>query len=274
MNTQSTYFEPITKLKKGDRVISRATGQIHIVENVADDKAANRPIKLKLVDDDTIYPVEDFCVSMRQLAPSLATSSPGVEVQFIAQQYQLAYELGDTRGLEDLRNCDRDIAQKAWNTLDLEVRQWLTHAFKNPLDVEVVNIKRICQDSDASIFDDPSFEYIGRKSTYRSHLLPNSPLANPFKVGTGKGELTRSQACEKYCIEYLYPVLDSQTGPAWNELSRLAERVRRGDKVRLGCWCEPEQCHGSDVRAVILEIANKPVNKPIPEPALAHAKKT
>ena len=77
--------------------------------------------------------------------------------------------------------------------------------------------------------------YIGRANPRRH--LPQSPFANPFKIGQ---DGTREEVIEKYRKWLL-------TQP---ELVARARSELKG-KV-LGCWCRPKACHG-DVLAEIVD---------------------
>ena len=77
--------------------------------------------------------------------------------------------------------------------------------------------------------------YIGRANPRNG--LPQSPFANPFKVGK---DGTREECIEKY-REWLLSQPD------------LVEKARRELRGKiLGCWCNPRACHGE----VIVEIVD------------------
>jgi hypothetical protein len=80
---------------------------------------------------------------------------------------------------------------------------------------------------------EPFDVYIGR--AYAAHPK-DSPLANPFKIGTHG---SRREVIERY-REY------ARTNPA---ILALLDSLR--GKV-LGCWCSPEACHG-DVLVEMIE---------------------
>ena len=45
---------------------------------------------------------------------------------------------------------------------------------------------------------------------------------------------------------------DSQrSGPIASAIDNLAERVRRGERLALRCWCAPEPCHGDIIAAAV-----------------------
>jgi len=86
--------------------------------------------------------------------------------------------------------------------------------------------------------------YIGRAN--RAFGLAASPLANPYTVrehGT-----TRALALYRRWLHEDIKVW----GPAHSELSRLVEMLRRGERVRLLCYCAPGPCHGEIVKAALL----------------------
>lgn len=44
-------------------------------------------------------------------------------------------------------------------------------------------------------------------------------------------------------------------GPMEQEIARIAERVRFGERIALRCWCAPLPCHGDLIRQRIEELA-------------------
>lgn len=86
--------------------------------------------------------------------------------------------------------------------------------------------------------------YIGRAN--RAYGLAASPLANPYTVQ----RYGREGALERF-KRHLWEDL-KVWGPMHHELSGLVERLRRGERVRLLCWCAPRECHGDVVKAALL----------------------
>ena len=89
-------------------------------------------------------------------------------------------------------------------------------------------------------FSDPRTVYIGRRHNRRGLELPESPLANPFKV---RNESHRTLALSQFREHFMYtarriPIV---------ELNRLIGLARSGD-LRLACWCAPKACHGDVIK--------------------------
>lgn len=95
---------------------------------------------------------------------------------------------------------------------------------------EVVNIR----DCPARWQYDKRYVYIGRAS--RAKGLPESPWANPYRIGNGK---TRAHVIQAY---------RERLGASPELLARIKELEGR----RLVCWCAPLACHG-DVLAEYVE---------------------
>ena len=84
-----------------------------------------------------------------------------------------------------------------------------------------------------NVRDEPYAVYIGRAC--RGHR--DEGWGNPFKIGR---DGNREEVIEKY--------------RSW--LRDQPELIARARELRgkiLGCWCEPEPCHGD----VLMEIANR-----------------
>ena len=92
-------------------------------------------------------------------------------------------------------------------------------------------------------------EYVGRALGSR----PGSPLGNPFKFQP-YGPYTRAEAIACY-RRWLWGQCQTQTGPAYRELLRLAATARHGDLALL-CWCkEPGRdvaCHADVVKSCLV----------------------
>lgn len=82
--------------------------------------------------------------------------------------------------------------------------------------------------------------YVGRPSV----------LGNPWVEGIHG---TRREVIERF-IETLFDDL-MQHGPMYAELARLARLVKRGQDVRLVCWCSPQECHADALKAILEELA-------------------
>jgi hypothetical protein len=42
-----------------------------------------------------------------------------------------------------------------------------------------------------------------------------------------------------------------EDGAVLKELKRIAQMVKAGKDVRLGCWCKPAACHGDVIKAAV-----------------------
>ena len=86
--------------------------------------------------------------------------------------------------------------------------------------------------------------YIGRQN--HAYKLSQSSLANPYVIG--ESTLKRHQVIELY-RQWLWQQIKSwqQTGnlnPAVEELLWICDRIKKGEKLTLTCWCHPLPCHG------------------------------
>lgn len=98
-------------------------------------------------------------------------------------------------------------------------------------------------------------EYVGR---WHREFGYGSPLQNQWShvPGAKAANLvdSRDEAVECY-RRWLWGVIKDASGPAYEELLRLAELAARGD-LTLCCWCWPEGCHAT-VIANAIEWLNK-----------------
>jgi len=87
------------------------------------------------------------------------------------------------------------------------------------------------------------------RKTYRGksvYVGRPSVLGNPFVIGR---DGDRAAVIYKY-RRWLWNELQSKSGPACDEIHRLANLAKSSDLV-LACWCFPEQCHAEIVQAAI-----------------------
>ena len=98
-------------------------------------------------------------------------------------------------------------------------------------------------------------EYIGR---WHPEFKKESPLRNEWSHVKGAKALhqvgSRDEAVACY-RRWLWDVIKSARGPAYEELLRLAAAAKRGP-LNLICWCAPESCHGH-VLASAIEYLNR-----------------
>ena len=88
--------------------------------------------------------------------------------------------------------------------------------------------------------------YVGR----RARGLPESPLANPFKIGP---DGTREEVIAKYRA-WLEGAIQRADIPAIAELERLYEIARDTGRLTLACWCHPQPCHADVIAAAIKKM--------------------
>lgn len=109
--------------------------------------------------------------------------------------------------------------------------------------IEVVNVKGLTGDSRAGI------TYVGRKFAG----WEASPLGNPYRLLDGGPRDGIIQAYKKWLWEnYLDPFSEERA-----ELERIAEMVRDGQDVKLGCWCSPLSCHADVIKACVEYMLSK-----------------
>lgn len=83
--------------------------------------------------------------------------------------------------------------------------------------------------------------YIGRKN--KSYKLKNSALSNPFLIGQ---DGNRDEVIKKYCKWICEEV--KKKGAVYQELVKIAKRVKKGENIELVCWCKPLKCHGNVIK--------------------------
>lgn len=86
--------------------------------------------------------------------------------------------------------------------------------------------------------------YIGRAN--KSYSLSGSVLQNKFALGR---DGTREEVIEKY-RRWLWAEVQKR-GEVWQELVRIAQKVKAGETVQLVCWCKPLKCHGDVVKRCV-----------------------
>ena len=88
--------------------------------------------------------------------------------------------------------------------------------------------------------------YVGR----RHPRFKASPLANPYRVGTGMSRTLAATLYEKWLDDQM----KSDT-PARREIMRLVELYKRNGAMTLICWCAPLMCHGHYVAEVMGQLS-------------------
>jgi len=110
--------------------------------------------------------------------------------------------------------------------------------------IKVVNVRHLdpCRDGDSIV-------YVGRR--YRS--WKRSPLGNPFHIGIHG---TREEVIEKYEVWLREELKKNSEVKA--AILELVNRVKKGEHIRLGCWCHPLPCHAEVIKKIILEYQADP----------------
>lgn len=83
--------------------------------------------------------------------------------------------------------------------------------------------------------------YIGRPSVF----------GNPFPM---RGEDTRAAVIAQH--RTWLNVQRQRNTPQWQAVVALAERVHKGEKIALECFCAPRACHGDTIVSAINFINN------------------
>lgn len=83
----------------------------------------------------------------------------------------------------------------------------------------------------------PNDIYIGR----------GSPLGNPHRIGEG---MPRDLAIAFY-KDWLDDKVRRQDPVVLDALGDIADRVLRGEQVRLMCFCAPKPCHGEVIKRLV-----------------------
>lgn len=91
---------------------------------------------------------------------------------------------------------------------------------------------------------DPQGVYVGRGVPNR---FPNSPLANPFRVGPDCDRLT---AIARFRSEFEYQL--THGGPMRDEFLALKRTLEEKGALTLLCWCAPAPCHADVIREYLL----------------------
>ncbi|QDH84049.1 DNA repair protein [Achromobacter phage vB_AxyP_19-32_Axy11] len=79
--------------------------------------------------------------------------------------------------------------------------------------------------------------YIGR----------GSPLGNPYPIGK---DGTREEVIRKYAV-WLDHKIKTHDAAVCNALNNILSRHRKGQVVKLVCFCKPQACHGDIIKSVV-----------------------
>jgi len=121
--------------------------------------------------------------------------------------------------------------------------------------VQVVNVR------DGIFPDDPDWYYVGRDNPSKG--LKRSPLANPYRM-SDKSKAERDRVCDAFGDD-LSRLQAQREGPAWDLLCEMREKVVKGKRIRIACWCAPKRCHGHEVaRRICKPLLDYPAPPPDP----------
>lgn len=75
---------------------------------------------------------------------------------------------------------------------------------------------------------------------------PPSVLGNPYKHGCSR----TGSPIEDY-RRWLWRHIQAEESLIKDEVIRIAEMARSGERVDIGCWCHPDPCHGDVIKSCI-----------------------
>lgn len=93
--------------------------------------------------------------------------------------------------------------------------------------------------------------YIGRAMPGIGGYTEASELGNPFRPGDATPEAR--EACIARYAGWLAERFHPETAQ-WRELGKILGYALERNGIALGCWCAPKSCHGSVVRAAVLQM--------------------
>jgi hypothetical protein len=98
-------------------------------------------------------------------------------------------------------------------------------------------------------------KYIGRKSFFEKESLPNSILANPFKIGEQGDRDQVVYRFKKYLWKNMKLGIAGKPNKIWEELLNIKRTTQHleieGLDFHLVCWCSPLSCHGDAIKAAV-----------------------
>jgi len=77
----------------------------------------------------------------------------------------------------------------------------------------------------------------------------NPVLGNPYVLHDNRDAAARADVIERYRAKYEADIRCD--GPMAAATATLAQRVRKGERLVLMCWCWPKPCHGNLIVAEI-----------------------
>jgi hypothetical protein len=83
--------------------------------------------------------------------------------------------------------------------------------------------------------------YIGRPGKNKT-----SVLGNPYTLDN----YSREDSIHNYRY-WLWEKLQDEQSPQYKEIKRLALLYKKGQEIRLVCFCKPFACHGDVVKAAV-----------------------
>lgn len=87
---------------------------------------------------------------------------------------------------------------------------------------------------------------------HREVIMRGTPLGNPF-VMKDRSEAERNRVCDSYRL--WLAARYEELGAVHRELHRLLQ-IARSQPLELVCCCAPKRCHGDEVRAFLLALAD------------------
>ncbi len=89
----------------------------------------------------------------------------------------------------------------------------------------------------------------------------NPDLGNPYVLHDKRSREQRNVVCAQF--ERMGEHDMRHRGPIYRAVMELADRVMKGERIALGCWCRPERCHADWIAdAVRAEVARRQETSP------------
>lgn len=81
----------------------------------------------------------------------------------------------------------------------------------------------------------------------------NPVLGNPYVLRNKNDRAERMRVIDAY--RRLLEKDMARNGPMSQEIRKIAERVRQGERICLQCWCAPLPCHGDVIAEAVRRMA-------------------
>lgn len=95
--------------------------------------------------------------------------------------------------------------------------------------------------------------YVGRANPRRG-LLQSSPLANPFHIGKDGNRSTVVQKYRTWLDSEITKGMKGEYSRAFQELKRIRDKVIAGEKIKLACYCSPQECHANVIKEQVKKM--------------------